>query len=209
MDNTMIVVTSDHGDYLGDHGLAEKDLLHEEVVRIPMIIYDPDPSADQCRGTVDGRLVEAIDLIPTFLHCQNGEMHEHRLEGRSLLPLLRGQKVSSWRDAVFSETDYTFHPARKSLGLGPEGARAYMVRTTEWKYILYEGFPSQLFHLSEDSHEQNDLGEDITYSNQRAELHERLFCWLRNRRQRGTLTHREVEHRTGNAKERGFFFGVW
>jgi len=209
MENTMIVVTSDHGDYLGDHGLAEKDLLHEEVVRIPMIIYDPDPSADQCRGAVDDRLVEAIDLIPTFLHCQNGEMHENRLEGRSLLPLLRGQKVSNWRDAVFSEMDYTFHPARKSLGLGPEGARAYMIRTTEWKYILYEGFPSQLFHLSEDPQEQKDLGVDITYSNRRAELRERLFHWLRNRRQRGTLTHREVERRTGNAKERGFLFGVW
>ena len=104
----------------------------------------------------------------------------------------------------------SFAEALKTPTHGPEkGARAYMIRTIEWKYILYEGFPSQLFHLSEDPQEQNDLGEDIAYSNRRAELHERLFCWLRNRRQRSTLTHREVESRTGNAKERGFLFGVW
>lgn len=209
MDDTMIVVTSDHGDYLGDHGLAEKDLLHEEVARIPMIIYDPDPTADGRRGVVEDRFVEAIDLIPTFLDSQAGDMHEHRLEGRSLLPLLRGGEINDWRDAVFSETDYTFHPARKALGLGPEGARAYMIRTKDWKYILYEDFSPQLFHLAEDPQEQNDLGEDSYYAERRAKLHERLFQWLRNRRQRSTLTHQEVERRTGNAKARGFLFGVW
>ena len=108
-----------------------------------------------------------------------------------------------------SETDYTFHPARRAVELGPEGARAYMIRTDDWKYILYEGFCPQLFHLAEDPQEQNDLGEDSYYAERRAELHERLFQWLRNRRQRSTLTHQEVEQRTGNAKARGYLFGVW
>ncbi|NQV60911.1 MAG: sulfatase-like hydrolase/transferase [Alphaproteobacteria bacterium] len=210
LDDTMIVLTSDHGDYLGDHGLGEKDLLHEEVARIPMIIYDPDPAADGRRGAVDERLVEAIDLIPTFLDSQGGDPHPHRLEGRSLLPLLRGDgAVENWRDAAFSETDYTFHPARQSLGLGPEGARAYMVCTADWKYIFYEGFRPQLFHLAADPAEQNDLGADPAHGEQRALLHEKLFHWLRNRRMRTTLTHGMVEQRTGNAKARGFLFGVW
>jgi len=41
MDDTMIVFTSDHGDYQGDHWLGEKELFHEQSVRVPMIIYDP------------------------------------------------------------------------------------------------------------------------------------------------------------------------
>ena len=46
MDNTVIVITSDHGDYLGDHWLGEKDLFHEPSVKVPLIIYDPSPEAD-------------------------------------------------------------------------------------------------------------------------------------------------------------------
>jgi arylsulfatase A-like enzyme len=210
LDDTMIILTSDHGDYLGDHGLGEKDLLHEEAVRIPLIIYDPEPAADSRRGAVDDRLVEAIDLIPTFLDSQGAELHPHRLEGRSLLPLLRGSgEVENWRDAAYSETDYTFHPARQSLDLGPEGARAYMICTADWKYIFYEGFRPQLFHLAEDPSEQNDLGTDPAHQAQRALLHEELFHWLRNRRMRTTLSHEVVEQRTGKAKARGFYFGVW
>jgi arylsulfatase A-like enzyme len=210
LDDTMIVLTSDHGDYLGDHGLGEKDLLHEEVARIPMIIYDPDPAADSRRGVADDRLVEAIDLIPTFLDSQGGDLQRHRLEGRSLLPLLRGSgEAADWRDAAFSETDYVFHPARRALNLGPEQARAYMVCTDAWKYIFYEGFRPQLFHLAEDPWEQNDLGTDPAHAEQRAQLHERLFRWLRNRRMRTTLSHEVVEQRTGGAKARGFRFGVW
>jgi arylsulfatase A-like enzyme len=207
--DTMIVLTSDHGDYLGDHGLAEKDLLHEEVARIPMIIYDPDAAANSRRGAVDDRLVEAIDLIPTFLDSQGGDLHGHRLEGRSLLPLLRGGAAEDWRDAVFSETDYAFHPARRALGLGPNEARAYMIRTADWKYIFYEGFRPQLFHLAEDPKEQSDLGTDPAHAGQRAELHEKLFHWLRNRRRRTAMPNEVVEQLTGKAKARGYRYGVW
>ena len=62
MERTLIVFTSDHGDYLGDHWLGEKDLFHEESVRVPMILYDPDARANRTRNTVDDRLVEAIDF---------------------------------------------------------------------------------------------------------------------------------------------------
>ena len=60
--DTLIVFTSDHGDYLGDHWLGEKELFHDASARIPLLISDPDPSADATRGTTDARLVEAIDI---------------------------------------------------------------------------------------------------------------------------------------------------
>ena len=64
LDNTMIVFTSDHGDYLGDHWLGDKDFFHDASVKVPLIIYDPSPDADAARGSVCDALVEAIDLAP-------------------------------------------------------------------------------------------------------------------------------------------------
>ena len=92
LDNTLIVFTSDHGDYLGDHWMGEKDLFHEPSVKVPLIVCDPSPTADAARGTVCDALVEAIDLAPTFLEALGADPAEqsHRLEGRSLMPFLRG-----------------------------------------------------------------------------------------------------------------------
>lgn len=209
MDDTMIVFTSDHGDYLGDHWLGEKELFHEASVRVPMIVYDPDPAADSTRGFVDDRLVEAIDLLPTFVETMGGDAQPHLLEGRSLAPLLRGGAATHWRDAVFSEGDYAWRHARFHLGLEPHETRIFMVRTAAWKYIHYENFRPQLFDLNADPDELVDLGESSWHAAVRAEMHERLFAWLRTRRTRTTLSDAEVANRTGTGKQRGYYIGVW
>ncbi|MFC6762503.1 sulfatase-like hydrolase/transferase [Sulfitobacter porphyrae] len=67
MEDTMIVITSDHGDFLGDHWLGEKTFFHDASVKVPMIIYDPSDAADATRGTTSDALVECIDLAPTFV----------------------------------------------------------------------------------------------------------------------------------------------
>jgi arylsulfatase A-like enzyme len=208
-ENTMIVVTSDHGDYLGDHWLGEKELFHEESVRIPLIVYDPCAPADTTRGTVSDKLVEAIDLAPTFVEAVGGEPAAHILEGRSLLPLLRGGQGAAWRDAVFSECDYAFRKARLLLGREPGDARGYMVRTARWKYIEYDGFRPQLFDLEADPKELADLGGDASCLGVMAQMHERLFHWLRTRQMRVTMSDAEVEKRTDTHKARGFIYGVW
>jgi len=136
-EDTMIVFTSDHGDYLGDHWMGEKELFHEVSVRVPMIIYDPRPEADATRGSVTDALIEAIDLVPTFLEATGAPSANHRLEGRSLQPLLHGQQVTAWRDAIFSEIDYAFYEARKTLGVDVSDARGYMLRTERWKYVHF------------------------------------------------------------------------
>jgi len=89
-DDTLIVFTADHGDFLGDHWLGEKEMFYEEALRVPFIVYDPDPAADATRGTIDERFVEAIDVVPTVLGALGLPGQEHLVEGRSLLPLLRG-----------------------------------------------------------------------------------------------------------------------
>ncbi len=208
MENTLIVITSDHGDYLGDHWLGEKELFHEESVRVPVIVYDPSRAADATRGTASDALVEALDLAPTFVDAVGGTVPDHILEGRSLLPLTRGT-AQGWRDAVFSECDYSFRGARLHLGGAPSTSRAWMVRTERWKYVEYEGFRPQLFDLDADPAEQHDLGESAEHATIRGELHDRLFLWMRNRKMRITLSDAEVESRTDTHKERGYLFGVW
>jgi arylsulfatase A-like enzyme len=205
----MIVFTSDHGDYLGDHWLGEKELFQEPAVHIPMIVYDPDAAADGTRGAADDRFVEAIDLVPTFVEAMGGEAQPHRLEGRSLLPLLRDGTVDGWRDAVFSEGDYAWRHARHTLNVAPHEARCFMVRTERWKYVHFENFRPQLFDLAEDPDELTDLGESPAHVAVCAEMSERLFAWLRARRMRTALSDDRVASLTGTGKQRGYYFGVW
>lgn len=210
MDDTLIVFTSDHGDYLGDHWLGEKEMFHECSVRIPLVVYDPDAAADGTRGTRSDLFVESIDLIPTFLDLFGGWKDAgHVLEGRSLLPALRGRPNGEWRDAVFSESDFAFKPARRYLGIEPADARAFMVRTDRWKYILYEGYRPQLFDLETDPEEFRDLGRSPDHADVRAEMHERIFAWLRRRRTRVSISEEAVRKRTGGARGRGLIIGEW
>ena len=90
MKNTMIVFTSDHGEYFGDHWMGDKDFFHDPAVKVPLIIADPDPSCDGMRGTVQSAPVESIDLLPTFIEYAGGVVPKHILDGRSLMPLLQG-----------------------------------------------------------------------------------------------------------------------
>ncbi|MDP6093116.1 MAG: sulfatase-like hydrolase/transferase [SAR324 cluster bacterium] len=209
LEKTMIVFTSDHGDYLGDHWLGEKELFHEETVKIPMILVDPSAKADSTRGTCDSRFVESIDLIPTFLDVLGGDIPAHRLEGNSLLGLLRNSLNPEWRDTVYSEADYAWRKARLELGLAPDECRAFMVRTERWKYIQYQKFPPQLFDLQSDPKELKDLGSDPTKKPIRDDMETRLNEWIRKRRLRSTISHETIDARTGTAKDRGYMFGVW
>jgi arylsulfatase A-like enzyme len=110
---------------------------------------------------------------------------------------------------VFCDSDFSLRHARRTLGLGPDRARGYMVRTARWKYVLFEEFPPQLFDLDADPDELNDLGRTGGYAEVHAEMEARLFAWLRRLRLRTTVSDAEIERRTGKAKARGYRFGEW
>ncbi|MBN33887.1 MAG: phosphonate monoester hydrolase [Rhodospirillaceae bacterium] len=199
-DNTIVVFTSDHGDYLGDHWLGEKDLYHEEIVRVPLIVMDPRRQADVTRGRDDDRFAECIDLAATFLDWAGGEPMPHRLEGRSLVPLLEGEAPDEWRDAVFSDGCFGMKPARVALGLTGSQARSFMVRTNDWKYIHFQAALPMLFDLRNDPQERRDLGRDPAYASVCAELKDRLFTWMMTRKLRVTLSDDRVEAATARPK---------
>ena len=210
-DNTMIVFTSDHGDYLGDHWMGEKDLFHEPVIRAPLIVYDPDPRADAARGTRCAAMVEAIDLAPTFLEACGGVPVPHIMDGRSLRPLLFGQTPPDWRDHVICEYDYAFQDSRIALGTPARQAWLRMVRDERWKYVLAEGYRPMLYDLQEDPNEFVDLGASPAHEAVRKRMEDLLFRWARQPRQRatvadGTIESIEVQPRIS---EGGILIGYW
>ncbi|MGB1309626.1 MAG: sulfatase-like hydrolase/transferase [Leucothrix sp.] len=214
-DDTMIVITSDHGDYMGDHWLGEKDLFHEPSVRIPMIIYDPSTKADASRGKVCDELVESIDLAATFYETAGGVIEgtvDHILEGQSLLPLLHQQACMPVRDYAFSEYDYSVTPAAVNLGINPRQAQLYMVTDKRWKYIFAEGdIRPMLFDLQTDPQELNDLGASETP--QHIEVKTRLFMalsqWWRRVNQRTTRSDNELREMRGKSRRRGIVLGMY
>jgi arylsulfatase A-like enzyme len=209
LDDTLIILTSDHGDYLGDHWLGDKELFHEESVRIPLIIVDPSAEANTTRGRGYDALVESIDLIPTFIDLLGGEIPNHILEGCSLKPFLHGEPVSRWRQAVFSEMDYSQRSIRTILELNPQEARSFMVRTEDWKLVEYLQFRPQLYNLKDDPHEHHDLGADPGYARHRNELRGLLTDWSLRRKNRLSLSDAQVEAQTGKNVEKGVLIGVW
>ena len=210
-DSTMIVFASDHGDYLGDHWLGEKDLFHEPSVKIPLIVLSPNRTADETRGSVCSEFVEAIDLLPTFVEYAGGNICHERVEGHSLMPLLRShQPPADWRRYALSEIDYSDRGARTLLDIPPYECRATMIRGTRWKYIHHNLFRPQLFDLHNDPQELRDLGGDPEYETVRREMQ---LLLIDSRRRLKPRTGMDFDNLAGMGPERderlGIVIGRW
>lgn len=150
-DNTIIIVTSDHGLYLGERGLAGKWLGHEPSMRIPLVVYDPRLPENR-KGTRCEELVNMIDFHPTFLDWA-GVSPNDGVQGRSFAPLVKGDTPEDWRDAVFYE--YHSYPDRIPASEG--------VRTGRYKYLRYvnrDPVYEELYDLQNDPNESQNLADD-------------------------------------------------
>jgi arylsulfatase A-like enzyme len=203
MADTMIVLTSDHGDYLGDHWLGEKDLFHEPSVKIPLIIYDPRVTADAARGTTCKALVQAIDLTATFIEAAGGVVPDHIVEGRSLVPFLHGE-TPDWRQYVISEYDYSATPQAMKLGLEPRDARLFMVFDGRYKLMhAVGGFRPMLFDLHTDPNEFHDLAKGNAHQAQIDRLFGHLAEWGLRMSQRVTKSEDDIKAMRGRSLRRG------
>ena len=150
LDNTIIVVTSDHGYFYGEHGLnKERRLAYEEIARTPMAIRWPERIA---AGAEADAFTLSVDLAPTMLELAGVEAPAD-LHGRSLVPLLEGETPADWRQSMLIEYySDTVWPRLVKMGY-------QAVRTDRWKYIRYvdlEGM-DELYDLSADPYEVNNL----------------------------------------------------
>ncbi len=211
-ENTMIVFTSDHGDYLGDHWMGEKDLFHDQSVKVPLIIYDPRKEANKTRGTEKNQLVESIDLAPTFLDYFSGKSKPQILEGRNLAPLLHNNSMNTdWRQYAISEYDYSTREARQIIGNDQNDARLIMIRDKRWKYIFAENFRPMFFDLQNDPYELHDLGESKSpeHVKEMQRFYDAIFTWARLHHNRTTITRKQIEKMTLEREPEGIVIGVW
>ena len=214
MENTLIVICSDHGDYLGDHWLGEKDLFHEPSVKTPLIIFDPSKSSNNTRGTINNELVEAIDLAATFIDYQNEDVPDHILEGRSLMPFLLNKAKGDWRKYVVSEYEYSTTGIPEKLNISTKDARLFMVFDGRYKLIHAEGgIPPMLFDLKKDPQELKDLGPDKDINPEISLQIERLYKylaeWARRPSQRNTLSDKDIEDMRGKGPSKGITLGLF
>lgn len=209
MDNTMIILTSDHGDYLGDHWMGEKDLFHAPSVKVPLIVYDPRSAADTTRGSTCDALVESIDVTATIIDAAGGTVPDHIVEGRSLMPNINGTSTTD-RPFAISEYDYSKHPVGAALNVAPRDARLFMVATHDWKLVHAEGgYPPMLFDLQNDPDELNDLGRDPAYAAQRSALYGHLHTWALRMSQRITVSDAEIIATREGPNSTGVVLGVY
>jgi N-acetylglucosamine-6-sulfatase len=149
LDNTVVVFTSDHGYFYGEHGLnEERRLAYEETIRIPLLIRYP---AAIKAGSVAPELVLSIDLAPTLLALA-GVAPSPGLEGRSLQPIMAGAP-RGWRSSLLIEY-YSDTVFPRVLNMGYSA-----VRTSRHKYIQYRELKGmdELYDLEADPGEERNL----------------------------------------------------
>ncbi len=166
LDNTIIVFTSDNGYFYGEHGLSvERRLAYEESIRMPLLVRYPKLAKP---GTVRNEFALNIDLAPTLLSMAGAQVPGN-MQGRSLAPLLKGEKVK-WRDSFLIEY-YSDKVFPRILQMGYKA-----VRNGRWKYIHYLelGGMDELYDLKSDPYEMHNLITDPGAARALAEMKQEM-----------------------------------
>jgi len=168
MDKTVIIFTSDHGFYFGEHGYFGKGMhkagkwyrspLYEEITRVPLLMHVPGTKAQRAKA-----LVSVVDLMPTVLELAGLEIPA-TVQSRSLVPALEGKPteqdfvVSSWPLYRLGEvTKAKDHYERRITEPFPS-----TITTHEWT-LLYaqEGYPAELYHLPSDPKQEKNIIAEV------------------------------------------------
>ena len=151
LENTLIVYTSDQGFYLGEHGWYDKRFMYEESFGMPMVMRYPKLIKP---GTVNNDLVLNLDFAPTIMDLLQIKTDEP-FQGKSLVPLMAGEKVKKWRDGIYYhyyEYPHGWHSVKRHYG----------VRTERYKLIhFYNDIDKwELFDLKNDPEEMHNIYDE-------------------------------------------------
>lgn len=162
-ENTIVIYTSDQGFYLGEHGWFDKRFMYEESFRTPLVMRYPKEIKPR---TVNNKLVQNIDLAPTFLDYA-GIAIPKGIQGESFRKLISGE-TDKWRDAVY----YTYYeyPSIHMV------KRHYGVATERYKLIhfYYDIDEWEMYDLETDPMEMMNIYGDPEYAEVQEMLHKRL-----------------------------------
>ncbi len=175
-DDTLVILTSDHGEMLGDRHLYGKLGWFDQSYHVPLIVRDPKAAA---AGRVVSRFTESIDLMPTILERIGAEIPT-QLDGRSLVPFLEGREPAGWRREAHWEFDFrevATGATEERFGLPLDALNLAVVRGERFKYVHFAGLPPLLFDMQEDPGELTNLADDPAYRDARLEMAEKLLSW--------------------------------
>ncbi|MBX3584822.1 MAG: alkaline phosphatase family protein [Rhizobiaceae bacterium] len=176
--NTIIVLTSDHAEMMGDHFMLGKGGFFDQSYHIPLIVRDP--QRRKAAGSVVDHFTEAVDIMPTLLELLGATPPAH-LDGRSLRPFLEGRQPSDWRDAAHWEFDFrSIEKGRpeRHFQIRSQQCNLAVLRGEEWKYVHFGGgLPPLLYNMKEDPEELHNLAGDPSCAAVRLDFAERLLAW--------------------------------
>ena len=163
-DNTIVVYTSDQGFFLGDHDWFDKRFMYEESLTMPFLVRWP---AKVKAGSVQDGMILNVDFAPTLLDAA-GEKVPADMQGRSFLPLLRGEKPRDWRTSMY----YRYYHYPQDHKVQPH----YGVRTEQYKLIYFNKIDQwELYDLKKDPHELKNLYADPAQAETVKKLKEEIY----------------------------------
>ena len=182
-DNTIVIISSDHGDQLLEHGLFGKNVFFESSVRIPLLVS----WLERIRPGAYSDLIETADVLPSVLELCGLPVPDH-IQGRGFVPLVAGnQSLYKPRDVLFAENimpevitngdeGYFFVPGQGIGGIRHPDAK--MARTNRWKLNYYVGYGGELYDLENDPGEWDNLYDDPARQGIVRELKGALLDWM-------------------------------
>jgi arylsulfatase A-like enzyme len=162
--STLVIYMGDNGFLLGEHGLIDKRNAYEESIRVPMLAYAPGFVEPGSR--ING-IVRNIDIAPTILDLAGAEP-ARPMDGQSVLPLFRGQQISSPGEFLYEYYwEYAF----------PHTPSTFALRGDRFKYIFYHGVwdLNEFYDLQSDSLEQHNLIDVPLYQDSIRAMRNRMF----------------------------------
>ncbi|MCT4656994.1 MAG: alkaline phosphatase family protein [Cohaesibacter sp.] len=172
-DNTLVILTSDHAEMMGDHWMLGKGGYHQGSYHIPLVIRAPHGA----RGHKVEAFTSAADIFPTLLDALGSEAL-NSLDGKSLMEFACGKSVPDWRDAAFFEFDFRIlRKAHSDLKAKTKAAQCSLavLRDHDFHYVHCPGFPALLFDLKKDPHCLENVAQDEAYMPVRLRYAEKML----------------------------------
>ena len=163
-ENTVVIYTSDQGFFLGDHNWFDKRFMYEESIKMPFLVRWPSKVKP---GTVNDGMILNVDFAPTLIDAANVKVPDD-MQGKSFLPLLKGEKPKDWRTSMYYR--YYHYPMHHKV------QPHFGVRTEKHKLIYFNKIDEwEMYDLEKDPKEMKNLYKDASQAETIKKLKEEMY----------------------------------
>ena len=181
-DDTIVIITSDHGEQLCDHYLMQKLGFYDQSFHVPLLVADPRPGFDAGRGRIVEAHTENVDVTPTLLDLLDAPI-PLQCDGRSLRGWLGDDEPGAWRDEAHWEWDLREPGQRffeQQYDVTMEELSLAVLRDAHGKYVQFAGYPklpSVFFDYDDDPGELHNRAADPAYAAKVLDYAQRMLAW--------------------------------